>query len=230
MTFRMAGHKAMPFWRSYPHKHSLDGEAMRVGIFGGTFDPPHIGHLILAEEAWFQLKLDSVMIVPAGDPPHKRDRRLSPAASRVRMVEAALAGNPHLHLSRVDVDRPGPHYTIDMVRLVRDSLPAGTELFFLMGSDSLRDLPNWHLADRLVANCRLVALTRHDVTLDWEYLEGALPGLHERVIQLDMPELEIASHILQERVRTGQPIRYQVPEAVEKIILEEALYSQAVTP
>lgn len=200
---------------------------MRVGIFGGTFDPPHIGHLILAEEAWFQLKLDAVIIVPAGDPPHKRNRRLSAAASRVRMVEAAIVGNDHFVLSRVDVDRPGPHYTIDMVRLLRDSLPAGSELFFLMGSDSLRDLPNWHLADRLVANCRLVALARHDVTLDWEYLEGALPGLHARVIQLDMPELEIASHILQERIRTGQPIRYQVPEAVEAIIAAEGLYREA---
>lgn len=200
---------------------------MRVGIFGGTFDPPHIGHLILAEEAWFQLKLDAVIIVPAGDPPHKRNRRLSAAASRVRMVTAAIVGNDHFVLSRVDVDRPGPHYTIDMVRLLRDSLPAGSELFFLMGSDSLRDLPNWHLADRLVANCRLVALARHDVTLDWEYLEGALPGLHARVIQLDMPELEIASHILQERIRTGQPIRYQVPEAVEAIIAAEGLYREA---
>ncbi|MFZ1709948.1 MAG: nicotinate-nucleotide adenylyltransferase, partial [Anaerolineae bacterium] len=199
---------------------------MRVGIFGGTFDPPHIGHLILAEEAWFQLKLDAVIIVPAGDPPHKRNRRLSAAASRVRMVKAAIVGNDHFVLSRVDVDRPGPHYTIDMVRLLRDSLPAGSELFFLMGSDSLRDLPNWHLADRLVANCRLVALARHDVTLDWEYLEGALPGLHARVIQLDMPELEIASHILQERIRTGQPIRYQVPEAVEAIIAAEGLYRE----
>ena len=200
---------------------------MRVGIFGGTFDPPHIGHLILAEEAWFQLKLDAVIIVPAGDPPHKRNRRLSAATSRVRMVAAAIVGNDHFVLSRVDVDRPGPHYTIDMVRLLRDSLPAGSELFFLMGSDSLRDLPNWHLADRLVANCRLVALARHDVTLDWEYLEGALPGLHARVIQLDMPELEIASHILQERIRTGQPIRYQVPEAVEAIIAAEGLYREA---
>lgn len=200
---------------------------MRVGIFGGTFDPPHIGHLILAEEAWFQLKLDVVTIVPAGDPPHKRDRRLSAAASRVRMVEAAIAGNDHFRLSRVDVDRPGPHYTIDMVRLLRDSLPTGSELFFLMGSDSLRDLPNWHLADRLVANCRLVALTRHDVTLDWEYLEAALPGLRQRVIQLDMPELEIASHILQERVRSGQPIRYQAPAAVEAIIMAEGLYRDA---
>ncbi len=200
---------------------------MRVGIFGGTFDPPHIGHLILAEEAWFQLKLDVVTIVPAGDPPHKRDRRLSAAVSRVRMVEAAIAGNDHFRLSRVDVDRPGPHYTIDMVRLLRDSLPTGSELFFLMGSDSLRDLPNWHLADRLVANCRLVALTRHDVTLDWEYLEAALPGLRQRVIQLDMPELEIASHILQERVRSGQPIRYQAPAAVEAIIMAEGLYRDA---
>jgi nicotinate-nucleotide adenylyltransferase len=197
---------------------------MRVGILGGTFDPPHIGHLILAEEAWFQLQLDVVYFVPAGTPPHKRGQPISPAETRVAMVAAAIAGNDHLALLRSDVDRPGPHYTVDMVQLVRDQLPAGSELFFLMGADSLRDLPTWYQAARLVATCRLVALTRHDVELDWEKLEHALPGLRQRVILLDMPELEIASNVLRARVRTGQPVRYQVPAAVEQIIREQRLY------
>lgn len=197
---------------------------MRVGILGGTFDPPHIGHLILAEEAWYQLQLDVVYFVPAGSPPHKRGYHLSPAETRVAMVTAAMTDNNHLALLRSDVDRPGPHYTVDMVQLVRDQLPDGTELFFLMGADSLRDLPTWYQAPRLVATCRLVALTRHDVVLDWEKLEQALPGLRQRVILLDMPELEIASNVLRERVRSGQPIRYQVPAAVEQIIREQRLY------
>jgi len=197
---------------------------VKIGILGGTFDPPHIGHLILAEEAWARLKLDCVYFVPAGDPPHKRGKPLSPAYHRRRMVELAIADNPHFLLSTVDLDRPGPHYTIDMVRLLRDAHPPGTELYFLMGLDSLADLPNWHQADRLLANCRLVALNRYGYKVDWEKLEAALPGVRERVIQLPMPELEIASHVIQQRVREGLPIRYQVLTAVEAYIHEHGLY------
>ncbi len=195
-----------------------------VGILGGTFDPPHIGHLILAEEAWWQLGLDRVLLVPAGDPPHKRGAPLSAAAHRVRMVELAIADNPHFELSRVDVDRPGPHYTIDTIHLLRRQLGPEAELFFLMGLDSLAELPSWHRAADLIAACRLAALTRPAVTLDWERLERELPGIRERVVLLDMPELEIASHVLQQRVRAGRPIRYQVTPAVEEYIRENGLY------
>lgn len=196
----------------------------RVGVLGGTFDPPHIGHLILAEEAWWQLGLDRVLLVPAGDPPHKRGAPLSAAAHRVRMVELAIADNPHFELSRVDVDRPGPHYTIDMIHLLRRQLGPETEIFFLMGLDSLAELPNWHRAADLIAACRLAALTRPAVELDWERLERQLPGIRERVVLLNMPELEIASHVLQQRVRAGRPIRYQVLPAVEKYVREKGLY------
>ncbi|MCD6289122.1 MAG: nicotinate-nucleotide adenylyltransferase [Anaerolineae bacterium] len=197
---------------------------MRIGVLGGTFDPPHIGHLILAEEAWSQLELARVLLVPAGDPPHKRGQPLSPAFHRVRMVELAVADNPHLELSRVDVDRPGPHYSIDMVHLLKEQLDDDVDLYFLMGLDSLADLPHWYRAADLVATCRLVALSRPDVHLDWAYLENALPGIRERVILLDMPELEIASHVLQQRVRQGRPIRYQVLPNVEEYIYRHNLY------
>ena len=197
---------------------------MRIGILGGTFDPPHIGHLILAEEAWALLDLDCVYFVPAGDPPHKRGEPLSPAVHRRRMVELAIADNPHFLLSTVDIDRPGPHYTIVMMRLLRDAHPPGTELYFLMGLDSLVDLPHWHQADRLIANCQLVALSRYGYTVDWEELEAALPGVREQVIQLPMLELEIASHVIQQRVREGLPIRYQVLPAVEAYVREQGLY------
>jgi nicotinate-nucleotide adenylyltransferase len=196
----------------------------RIGIFGGTFDPVHIGHLILAEEAWFQLKLDCIFLVPAGNPPHKQGARMAPVEDRLRMCELAAAGIEYITVSRIDADRAGPHYTSDMVRLMRKQVGEETELYFLMGMDSLRDLPTWHEAMWLVENCTLVALSRHDVTLDWDHLEAALPGIRDRVIILDMPELEIASNIIRARVRTGQPIRHQVPRAVEEYIYTHGLY------
>lgn len=204
---------------SQPHDR-----ACRIGIFGGTFDPIHIGHLILAEEAWFRLKLDRVYLVPAGDPPHKSRQQLSPVADRVVMCQLATVDSDHVRVSRVDADRPGPHYTVDMVRLVRQELGERAEIFFLMGMDSLRDLPAWHEPAWLVENCRLVALSRHDVDLDWDQLESALPGLRARVIILDMPELEIASRALRARVHNGEPIRHQTPRAVEEYIRTHGLY------
>lgn len=197
---------------------------MRLGILGGTFDPIHIGHLILAEEAWYQLGLEKVLLVPAGDPPHKRGRRMSPVEDRVAMIELAITDNPHLELSRIDVDRPGPHYTVDMVRLHLELYGPGTDLYFLMGLDSLADLPNWHKPNELVELCNLVALSRPDSGFDWDTLEEKLPGVRWRVIFLPMPELQISSHMLQQRVRQGRPLRYQVLPAVEKYIHDHCLY------
>ena len=196
----------------------------RIGILGGTFDPIHIGHLILAEEAWFQLQLDRVYLAPAGDPPHKAGRQLAPVRDRLCMAELATADSDHVIISRVDADRPGPHFTSDMVRLVQAEAGTNTEIYFLMGMDSLRDLPTWHEASWLVENARLVALSRHDVELDWDALEAALPGIRGRVIILDMPELEIASHVIQQRVRNGKPIRHMVPRVVESYIQKHNLY------
>ena len=194
------------------------------GILGGTFDPIHIGHLILAEEAWFQLQLDCIYLAPAGNPPHKQGRRMAPVEDRVRMAELATADVDYALVSRIDADRPGPHYTSDLVRLLQQQAGPDTDIYFLMGMDSLRDLPTWHEARWLVDNARLAALSRHDVELDWEALEAALPGVRNRVTILDMPELEIASHVIQQRVRNGQPIRHMVPRAVEAYIMKHGLY------
>ncbi len=196
----------------------------RVGILGGTFDPIHIGHLILAEEAWFQLQLDRVYLAPAGDPPHKAGRQLAPVRDRLFMAELATADIDYIIVSSIDADRPGPHYTSDMVRLLQAEAGPNTELYFLMGMDSLRDLPTWHEAAWLVEHARLVALSRHDVKLNWDALEAALPGVRNRVIILDMPELEIASHVIQQRVRNGQPIRHMIPRSVEAYIHKHNLY------
>ncbi len=197
---------------------------MRLGILGGTFDPIHIGHLILAEEAWYQLGLEKVLFVPAGDPPHKRHRALSPVADRVAMIELAIADNPHLELSRIDVDRPGPHYTMEMVRLHLEQYGPGTDLYFLMGLDSLADLPNWYKPRQLVELCNLVALSRPDSGFHWDLLEEKMPSIRWRVIFLPMPELQISSHMIQQRTRQGRPLRYQVLPAVEHYIHEHCLY------
>jgi nicotinate-nucleotide adenylyltransferase len=196
----------------------------RIGIFGGTFDPIHIGHLILAEEAWFQLRLNCIYLAPAGNPPHKQGRSMAPVEDRVCMAELATADIDYALISRIDADRPGPHYTSDLVRLLQRQAGPDTDIYFLMGMDSLRDMPTWHEARWLVDNARLVALSRHDVELDWEMLESALPGIRSRVTILDMPELEIASHVIQQRVRNGQPIRHMVPRAVEAYIMKHGLY------
>jgi nicotinate-nucleotide adenylyltransferase len=198
----------------------------RIGIFGGTFDPIHIGHLILAEEARYQLNLERVYLVPAGDPPHKQDRKVTPVSHRLMMAELATADMAGLWVSRVDADRPGPHYTNDSVRLLRQQFGDDAQLYFLMGMDSLRDLPTWRQPQWLIQQCTLVVLTRHDITIDWDQLEAALPGVQERVILLDMPELEIASHILRARIRKGAPITHQVPWLVECYIAKHALYRQ----
>ena len=197
---------------------------LRVGVLGGSFDPPHIGHLILAEEARDQLGLDRVLFAPAGQQPLKRGQVVTAVEDRVRMTELAIAGNASFEVSRGDVDRPGPHYTVDLIAIIAQALPAGAELYFLMGFDSLRDLPKWREPERLLAAARLVALTRPDTPIDWPALEAALPGARARVRLLDMPELEIASRDLRERVRTGRSIRYMVVDSVRAYIEAQGLY------
>ncbi len=202
---------------------------MRLGVLGGTFDPIHIGHLILGEEARFLLDLDQVLLAPAADPPHKRGQGKSPAEHRVRMIELAIAGNPYLALSRVDVDRPGPHYTLDMVRLLQEQYGPGANLYFLMGLDSLADLPTWHRPLELMQTCTLVALSRPGADFDWDALEAALPGVRSRVIVLPMPLLQISGSDLRARVREGRPLRYQVLPQVEQYIREQQLYCADAT-
>lgn len=201
----------------------------RVGILGGTFDPIHLGHLLLAEEARSQLQLDGVYFVPAGDPPHKQGRQITPVEHRIRMAELATATADCFWVSRVDADRPGPHFTSDMIPLLQAELGPATQLYFLIGSDSLRDLPTWRDPDLLLNHCRLVALTRPDSEPDWALLESTFPGVRDCVTLLRMPLLEISSSDLRARVAAGQTIRYQVPCAVEAYIRKHRLYQQPHT-
>lgn len=197
---------------------------MRIGVMGGTFDPVHIGHLAAAEEARAQLGLEQVIFVPAGIPPHKMDEEVLPAKHRLAMVKLAISSNSHFTVSRVDIDRPGPSYTVDTIKLLRDELGAETEIYFIMGSDSLMELPTWHEPRQLIHLCRLAVMTRPGYNIDLESLDEVLPGISSRVQFIDMPHLAISSSDLQWRVREGLPIKYQVPQEVEEYIYAYSLY------
>jgi nicotinate-nucleotide adenylyltransferase len=196
----------------------------RLGIYGGTFDPPHVGHLILAETAADSLHLARVLFVPAATPPHKRPQEVRVSAEhRVVMVERAISGNPRLALSHVDVDRPGPHYSVDMLRLLRADYPEA-EFVFLIGADSLRDLPTWSRPHELIQLAVLGVLRRPDVEPDLAALEHAIPGLSARIAWIAAPRIEIASHVIAAQVAAGRSVRYQVPDAVLEYIQQNGLY------
>lgn len=198
----------------------------RIGIMGGTFDPPHIGHLAAAEMARTELKLDCVLFAPTNRSPWKMAKHVSTTEQRVAMVQRAVEGNSQFALSRVDVDRPPPSYTFETLRLLAAQYPSD-ELFFIMGLDSLRDLGNWQSADEIVRLAKLVVCARPGVKVDvgqtMELLHK-LPDLFARLTFVEMPELEIAASDLQQRVRDGQSIRYLVPDAVREYIVANGLY------
>jgi nicotinate-nucleotide adenylyltransferase len=195
----------------------------RLGILGGTFDPPHIAHLVMADQARSQLNLSRVLVVLAGQPPHKLGRPVTPIEHRLAMTQLAIANDPGLALSRVEVDRPGPHYTADTLGVLRAARPED-DLYLLIGSDSLRDLMAWRDPARIVAQARLAVMRRPDAEPDMRALEVAIPGIGARVEWVDAPWLDISSHDIQRRVRAGLSIRHLVPAAVERYIVEHRLY------
>lgn len=196
---------------------------MKLGIFGGTFNPPHIGHLILAETAADTLGLDCVYFVPAAEPPHKVGVPRASVDHRLRMVEIAIAGNQRFRLSRLDVDRPGPHYAVDMVGMFHEQHPSA-DLYFLMGSDSLRDLLSWDRPQALVERCNIVVMSRPVIPPDMDMLYAALPRLRDRLISISSPEVDISSTNLVARIRNGQSVRYRLPEEVREYIFQHGLY------
>lgn len=195
----------------------------RLGILGGTFDPPHTGHLILAEYAWSALGLDQVLFVPAADPPHKQQEDKQPVQQRLAMLELALARNDHFAISRADVDRPGPHYSVDMLALVQAEYPEH-ELYFVMGSDSLRNLMRWHRPHELIQRCRLAVMRRPGDYVRLDMHEAALPGLADRVAMVEAPLIGISSSQIVDRLQHGRSVRYLLPEAVFDYITEHGLY------
>ncbi|MCL4535814.1 MAG: nicotinate-nucleotide adenylyltransferase [Bacteroidetes bacterium] len=197
----------------------------RVGVLGGTFDPIHYGHLVIAEEAYARLDLREVLIVPARIPPHKQDRHITAAEHRVAMVRLAIASNPHFRLSTADLQRDGPSHTADTLALLRAQTNA--ELYFIIGEDSLLDLPRWYQPGRILAQCRLVVMSRPGYPEpDLRALASVSPEAVERGIVLRAPQLEISSSELQQRVAAGLPIKYQLPELVEDYIHAHRLYKR----
>jgi len=196
---------------------------MNIGILGGTFDPPHLGHLIIADQALTQLQLDEVWFLPAGQPPHKQDAPITPAHHRVAMVRLSIADHPAFRLSLVDVERPAPHYSSTALEILATRYPQH-DWFFIMGADSLADLPRWHNPKQLIKLAALGVASRPGVRPDLDALERALPGLRARVRWIDTPLIIIASSGLRQMARVGGSLRYLVPCAVETYIKTHQLY------
>lgn len=197
---------------------------MRIGIFGGTFDPPHVGHLILADEARQQLRLDRLLWVLTPDPPHKQGQPITACEIRQALVQAALQDNPAFELSRAEIDRPGPHYALDTVNLLARQNP-GAELYYLVGEDSLRDLPAWHRPGEFIAALAgLGVMRRPGGTADLTAVEQAVPGISAKVRWVEAPLLEISSREIRQRVAEGRPWRYYLPPAVAMLLDELRLY------
>jgi nicotinate-nucleotide adenylyltransferase len=200
--------------------------SLRLGIFGGTFDPIHFGHLRMAEEAREQLRLDTVLFVPNRVSPLKAGARVTPAEARVEMARRAIADHPAFGVSTVEVGRLGPSYTIDTVRALQREYPNG-DLFFLTGTDAVRDLPQWHKPEALLREARFVAATRPGA--DKSAVLAALPAAWaERMTFIEMPGLDISATELRARVRAGRSIRYLVPPAVEAYIRACGLYTDDI--
>ncbi len=199
----------------------------RTGVFGGTFDPIHHGHLRVARSIRSTLALDRIILVPAGEPWLKAGTPVSPVADRVEMVRLAIGRRRDLELSTIEAERPGPSYAVDTMEALQGSSGAGQELFFLLGGDALADIARWKDPGRLIRLCRLVAFARPGGRLpDLDALESAVPGISQRVTFVQVPQVNIRATDLRRRVAEGRSIRGLVPVAVERYIREHGLYGR----
>lgn len=195
-----------------------------VGVLGGTFDPPHIGHLILADEGRGKFHLDQVLWVLTPSPPHKPDRPITGLEIRLNMVLQAIKDNPAFQLSRADIDRQPPHYALGTMQLLRERSP-GQQYVYLMGGDSLRDMPSWHQPSLFSEMCAWIGvLKRPDSHIDLDALEAKIPGISEKVRFLDGPQIDVSGSEIRRRVRYGEPYRYLVPHGVADIIEQQHCY------
>jgi len=198
---------------------------MKIGILGGTFDPVHVGHLAAADEVVCRLGLDEVLFIPAGRPWLKDGTEILPAEHRFKMVELAITGKPGFKASTMELERQGFTYTVDTIAELKRQYGDGDELFFIVGWDKLVEIPRWRQPERLIKMCRLVAVPRVGYPPpDLDALEAAVPGISQRVIMLDKPEIDVSASVIRERVRQGLSISGLVPEAVERYIRKQGLY------
>ena len=196
---------------------------MRLGVLGGTFDPVHLGHLVLAERAREQLELDKVLWLPAGDPWRKADRQVVADKHRVEMVRRAIDGRGEFELSTLEIEREGPTYTVDTLAALGGQYPEH-ELFFLLGQDALEDVPNWRDPERLIALATLAVAARGEERRSSAALDRLIPGLSGRVTWIEMPHLEISATELRNRAATGQSLRYVTTDAIAAYIRDQRLY------
>jgi nicotinate-nucleotide adenylyltransferase len=198
---------------------------VNIGVLGGTFDPVHLVHLIIAEEVRERFKLDKVLFVPSGHPWLKDERVITPAQHRVAMLRQALASNPYFQISMVDVEREGPSYTVDTLADLRRQFGDSASFYFILGWDALRDLHLWKDPARIIQQCRLVAVGRPGSAKPrLSALETTLPGISKNVILLPKPLIGISSSDIRQRVAKGLSIKYLVPETVEMYIQDKGLY------
>ena len=198
------------------------GLAERLGIFGGTFDPPHVGHLALAEWAREELRLDRVLFVPAGSPPHKQGERRTAAARRVAMTRAAVRGNPSFAVSTIETKRRGPSYTVDTVTQLAAANP-GAELWLLMGADMFATFGTWRDPQAIASRARIAIALRPGAKAP--RAAGGIAA--SRVKWLRNPGIEVSSSAVRERLRAGRSVRYLVPDAVARLIARHGLYRSA---
>lgn len=191
---------------------------MRIGIYGGSFDPVHYGHLLLAESAREQLKLDLVLFMPAAIAPHKRNQQAAPDAARIEMLELAIGGHAAFEVSRLEMDRGGVSYTVDTLSALHDEYPEA-ELVLLVGGDTLVDMPNWKDPEKVVSLARIGVVDRAGIEIDSANLPGG------QILHVTMPLIELSSREIRSRVSRGESIRYQLPRGVEQYISVAGLYA-----
>lgn len=194
----------------------------RIGILGGTFDPIHFGHLAIAEEARVALRLDRVLLIPAGRQPLKPNQPAAGAEHRLAMVRLACAGNPAFVASDIEIRRPGPSYTVTTLEALHAA--GEDELHFIIGADALADFSRWYAAQRILALAQIVVVLRPGVELEIDRLEAGVPGIRARLALLEGPNMDLSSSEIRRRLSTGRPIRYLTPDAVVRYIDEHRLY------
>lgn len=202
----------------------------RIGVFGGTFDPVHIGHLAAAEDAAFLLGLEQILFIPNRIPPHKQQQAVTAVVDRVAMLRVAIEDDPLFQISTIELERQGPSFTLDTLRELKHRLDPNVDLSFLTGCDSLMQLHTWHEPDRLLEEFSVVILDRPtEHSVDWPAVEVHFPHIRTQVTVVHVIQLEISSSDIRQRVATGRPIRYYVPPAVEQYIRRKALYRERAT-
>lgn len=201
---------------------------MRLGIMGGTFDPIHFGHLVAAEEARVQFKLDRVLFMPTGRPALKSDKQVALPEDRYLMAVIATAANPAFEVSRLEIDRPGLTYTVETLLALRELYPEPTELFFITGADALWDIMAWKDAEKVAGLATFIAATRPGYDLEAATASHAVQAAGFRIEHIEVPALAISSTDIRERFASGRAVRYLTPEAVARYIEKRGLYREGV--